>query len=172
MKKRVLLTSFITTVVLVLFCGLFAIPGQFATIKQGEYSAYEVIFYFANRNGINYLAENCSGRPSAAGIIALIFMLLAVVSFIFQKKSLSLPLLGSICVLLAGILFVSMNLWMAVIYRQIVVELHWLTYVAGAVMILLGGYLLYVTIRALREESHLIGATKSQQYSYLKSNKK
>lgn len=173
MKKRVFLTSIITICVLVISCGLLALPGQFATIKNIPLSGYEFIFFYKDVDGINYLAKNVTdARASAAGIIGLLFILFALVCLVFNKKSSLLALMGGVFTALSGLMFILMNLWAVSIYHKTPVELSWVTYVIGGLFIVLGALLIFVGVKALKEENLLLNAPKSKQYSYINSNKK
>ena len=118
MKKRVFLTSIITIAVLVVSCILLLIPGQFATIKGQGYNGYEIIFRFSNIDGVNYLEKNNVGsHASVAGILGLVFILLALTALIASFKSAVLPIIGGVLTLLAGAMFMSMNLTINVVYN-------------------------------------------------------
>ncbi len=171
MKKRVMLTSIITVVVLVIALGLLAIPGQFAKFGSYSYSGYETLFAFKVIDGKNYHTDNYGGRPSSLGIIALVLIVLGGLCLIFNKKSKALPLLGGICLSISGLFFLLMSLSLATIYKR-GIELYWETYVIGGIVLLLGAYLIYLGIIYVREDKKITSQTKSQQYSYLKSNKK
>lgn len=170
MKKRVFLTSIITIAILVASCLLLILPGQFATIKGQAYSGYEVIFHYANIDGINYLAENNPNTSAiVTGILGLVFILFAFVSLIFAKKSTALPIIGGSFSFLAGLMFITMQLALNVMYKGLG-ELRWVSYLIGSLLIVFGVILVVLGAFAVKEES-TVAATK-QNYSYLKSNKK
>lgn len=169
MKKRVFLTSIITIAVLVVSCILLIIPGQFATIKGQGYNGYEVIFHFSNIDGINYLADNNPGsRASVAGILGLVFILFALASLIPSRKSPVLPIVGGAFTLLAGAMFMSMNLTINVVYNGRG-ELNFVPYLVGALLLFFGAALIILGAFNVKEQSKVINAKK--EYSYLKSNK-
>ena len=177
MKKRVFLTSVITIAVLVLTCGLLAIPGQFANIVSKNFSGYEVIFRYADIGGINYLEKNVAdSRASVAGILTLVFILFALVSLVYsviskdEEGKMPTAILGGSCALISGIIFLTMYLWMAVIYKGSF-ALHWLTYVTGAFITILGIALIVFGIMGIKENRASLGS-KSVKYNYLKTNKK
>lgn len=172
MKKRVFLTSIITIAVLVACCLLLIIPGQFATIGRG-YSGYEVIFHCSMVDGINYLAKNNPDtRASASGILGLIFILFAFVSSLFSikliKKNTALPILSGALTFIAGIMFISMNLSMNIIYKG-KAQLGFVTYLIGGLLLFFGALLIVLGIFLVKEEAK--SYTASRQYSYIKSNK-
>lgn len=171
MKKNAFIASMVALALVVVAVGLLAIPFGFASKVPYDYSGFEVIFHYGLRDGIDALGRNTpNARASVANIIALVFAALAVVSYAFNKKSTVLSLLGGICSGLAGLFFLSNELWIAVAYKNAQLVLGWMTYVVGVILVVASVGTIFHAVKALNEEKQVI-ETK-QNYSYLKSNKK
>ena len=148
----------------VLAIGLVFVPGFAHYGNNAEmYSGFQAIFYIPQ-----YLQDNTTnGRASVAGIIALILLVLAIPSYVFHKKSSALLLLGGILNTVAGILFLLMDFWFKIIYRGQAVNIDFMTYLIGAMVLIVGGLTIYTAILLLLEEKK--NPVKSNKYSYIKN---
>lgn len=177
MKKRVLLTSVIAISILVLSICLLLLPGQFAVAGDRAnalncLNGFELFFNFKINGDKNYLNENYGGRVSAAGIIILIITLLSIVATYFQKKSSSLTILAGALDCVIGLMYLLMNIWVKLCgYRYNLIYLSWVTYVNGAIILLLGAYLIYFGVRLYQEEVKGSLGQNAVKYNYLKEKK-
>ena len=168
MQKNIKLFSFVGIVLALVVVGLLFIP-QFVRLGSANYNGYQMIFAYVT-GGFNTIRKQYTeARASAALIIALVLMLFSMVSLAFQQKSSLLSLFGGLFLGIAGILFLLTPVWMLIIYNAgRPLEVKWLPYVVGGVMLAYGAFLTYLAIMRLREEKNALSAPKSHQYSYLK----
>lgn len=162
----------ISLVVIVLALAALFIPQSFINFQGGaerSFSGVEAIFNFNWPIGKDWgwLANNIKGRVSVAGIIFVVISLLAFVCYLFAKKSNSLKLFGGILETLAGIMLLSMQLWMFIVYPQKSPSVLWVAYVFGALLLVVGALGIYAAILDLKEEK--IQAYSKKSYSYLKN---
>ena len=171
MFKNTKLFSIIGIVLILVTVGVLFIP-QFVELKGVSYNGYNYIFCYHKVDGINYFASNALGfnskaKPSAAGIIALVSLLIAGASLLFQQKSSLLSLFGGLFLAIAGLLFVLTPVWLLVIYNT-AIEAKWLAYVIGGILLAYGAFLIFLAVLRLRDEKNALSAPKSHQYSYIK----
>ena len=174
MHKNIKLFAYAGIALILATVGLLFVPA-FARLNDTYLlSGYNFIFGFYYMKGnysFNYLAQNVlqqeDGKVSAAGIITLICLFFSLVSLVFHKKSSVLSLLGGLFLAIAGILLLCTPLWATVIYNGKVTA-YWLAYVLGGVLLVYGGFVVYLAIMILRDEKNELSKPKSQQYSYLK----
>lgn len=173
MNKRVVFTSFnsmiVALAIMALTCIFLALPEQFASIQGIKCSGYEVLFNYKNIGGINYLNDNVGGRVSAVIFIILVLMVASAASLIFHKKDPTLTLIGGVLNAINGFLFLMMRIWLAVIYPSKAVSMNWVSYVSGALLLIIGGWLIYLGIREIINAKTEAIQKKAQSYNYLKN---
>lgn len=171
MHKNIKLFAYAGIALILATVGLLFVPAFANLFGYTHLSGYNFIFGYLEKGGINYLAKNAlgqdDGKVSAAGIITLICLFFSLVSLVFHKKSSVLSLLGGLFLAIAGILLLCTPLWATVIYNGKVTA-YWLAYVLGGVLLVYGGFVVYLAIMILRDEKNELSKPKSQQYSYLK----
>lgn len=179
MKNKRSIVVLFSLAVIVLTLVFFALPGQFATIynshndfEGADLSAmggYEFIF-----GGSKYVQNNCyAGKAmvSASGIAFIVLIVLAVVCYVFQKKSSALLLLAGIIMLVATILLFCVKGWindLEVNHQGSSVGL-WVPYLCASLLALSTIATLYVAISELVIESRQPYTPKKESYSYLKN---
>ena len=177
MKNRLALVSIASLIVIVISYGLLAIPGQFVgmfndgklfPVQGSSIAGYEYIFHCVQKIGDNENPFFSSGRASAAGIMAVIFMFFACGSFALHKKSTALPLLGGILETLSGFFFVMTTPFACLCYPDKISSIRamWLPYVLGSVMVVLGLLAIYFSVVELKKEKVTLASKGG--YSYLK----
>ena len=153
--------------------GLLAIPNSFAVVTRGYYqlNGYEWAFAFkfkeAGVNGLRKAVPNA--RCSGLAIAAMVMILLSVPLNIIYKKSALYEFLAGLLLAVGGILFLLMTISGAVIYSG-EYKILWVTYVIGALLLVAGAAVMYVSVLLLRDEKKALLAPKSQEYSYLNKN--
>ncbi len=162
----------ISLVVIVLALAALFIPQSFVNFQgsaERSYSGIEAIFNFnwPINSEWGWLKNNIKGRASAAGIIFIILSVFAFLSYAFSKKSNSLKLFGGILNTLDGIILLSMELWMLIVYPQKAAVVLWMPYVFGALLLIIGALGIYGAIIDLKEEKYQVYSKKG--YSYLKN---
>lgn len=162
----------ISLVVVALALASLFIPQSFVNFQgsaERSYSGIEAIFNFnwPINSEWGWLKNNIKGRVSAAGIIFIVFSVLAFLSYLFSKKSNSLKLLGGILNAIDGIILLSMELWMLIIYPQKAAVVLWAPYVFGALLVIVGALGIYGAIVDLKQEKYQAYSKKG--YSYLRN---
>lgn len=175
MKNKLGLISMISFVVILVSFALFAIPGQFimlygfnSSVPGTSLAGYEYFFHIIQ--GIGDSGTNqwfADGRPSATGIMIVIFLGLALPCFFFNKKSTALPLLGGILEILAGFFLLMTNPFSHLIYKKLgTLGASWVPYLTGSLILLLGIAALFASIAELKKEKVVLESKGG--YSYLK----
>ena len=177
MKNKLALVSILSVVVILVSYGLLAIPGQFVGMfgsnglfnqEGASIAGYEYIFHCIHKIGDNENALFASGRASAAGIMAVIFMFFACGSFALYKKSTALPLLGGILEFFSGFFFVMTTPFACLCYPDKIscIRAMWIPYLIGSLMLLLGLIAIAVSVVELKKEKATLASKGG--YSYLK----
>ena len=168
MKEKLFkIIPFVSIAVVALAFGFIFIPHSFVMFNSNfslySYSGLQV-FFLANK----FFRENFTeARVSAAGIVTIVFMVLAVVANAFANKQSVFKLLAGILTSLSGIMLLSMELWMLIIYPTSSPVVLWAPYVGGALCLIAGGLTIWAAIEWLvKEKNAPVTGTKS--YSYLK----
>ena len=172
MKQRVISTSIVVALVIVaLTCVFLTLPNQFAQIRGTFYSGFETLFnYGENGNaGFNYLHENVGGRVSVSYIFIIVFTLGAIASLLNYKKGSGLVILSGSLFSITGLMYFMMRIWLTIVYGVNINSMNWVTYVNGALLLLLGAWLIYLGVKSYQEEKNHLMETKAQKYSYLKN---
>ncbi len=167
-----MLTSIVVALVVVaLTCVFLTLPNQFAQIRGTYYSGFETLFnYGENGNaGFNYLHENVGGRVSAAYILIIIFTIGAIASLLANEKGSAMVIISGSLFALTGLMYFMMRIWLTNIYSSNVNSMSWVTYVNGALLVLLGAWLIYLGIKTYQDEKTQLMENKAQKYSYLKN---
>ncbi len=166
-----MLTSIIVALVVVaLTCVFLALPSQFAEIRGSYYSGFETLFNYARKGDtINYLHDNVGGRVSVSYIFIIVFTLAAIASLLAYKKGSVMLIISGSLFALTGLMYFMMRIWLTIVYGSNVNSLCWSSYVNGALLVLLGAYLIYLGVKFYQEEKAKMLETKAQKYSYLKN---
>lgn len=175
-RKVVVLFAF-ATIVLTLI--LFALPNQFVSIinqkdllgtDPSRMGGFEFIF-----GGSKYcrglMGDVDKAIVSASGIAFLVLLILAVVCYVFNKKSTALLLLAGIIMLVATILLFSVKSWIDKGYAKYngsSVGL-WVPYLSASLLALATCGTFYVAIKDLIKESRQPYSKQKESYSYLKN---
>ena len=162
--------------VAVITFGLLAIP-HFLRLGNAYYSGYEMIFrakLMIDHNGdiFNYLASNGNYSVCVIGIIALVFTLLSGLSFLFDKNSSALDIIGGIMLLISSVIFLAMQGWAVICYKDPEFATNGIleiAYIIGALQLVAGALMTYKGFALLKEEKN---NPKTVGYSYLKKNSK
>ena len=171
LKRKVLLTGLVSLIILAVSFGLLAIPQFMQFNGKLQYSASGYEFFFNCASDL----YNGATRPtsvSGLGIACIVVMGLAVVSSVvavlFSKEGSAFILFGGLLNVAAAIMFFCMSLSRDKVYDKFrsLVDVGWVTYVIGGLLMLAGLLCLYVSVRLILQEKKAI-ATK-QSYSYLK----
>ena len=176
-KTKIVVYFSLAAIVLTLI--LFAIPGSFAALYNVKndptrMGGYEFIF-----GGSTYTRNNCQGGPtvdgaaviSGSGIAFLVLLVLAVVCYVFHKKSSALLLLAGVLMLVATIMLFCVKPWIDASYKYFTgssVGL-WVPYLSASFLALGTCGTLYVAIKQLIDESKTPYTPKKESYSYLKN---
>ncbi len=156
--------NWIAVGVCVLTFGLLFIPTW--VFRNQDSMGYVLIF-----RASSYLYNNNLGRPSAAGIIALILTLLALICFIFARKSSGLKMVGGYLLLISGILFVTMQGWVILIYTTVMSDgnvIGWPIYLIAVLQIIAA--LIMIVLGHLEYNQEKTRMYTSSGYSYLKAS--
>ena len=182
MKNKAKIVVIFSLAAIILTLILFAIPGQFVsiwnkTLADGidptRMGGYEFIF-----GGSTYVRNNCGGptvdRPavvSGAGIAFLVLLVLAVVCYVFYKKSSALLLLAGIIMLVATIMLFCVKSWIDACWPKHAENSVglWVPYLMASFLALSTIGTFYVAIMTLKEESKQPYTPKKETYSYLKN---
>ncbi len=154
---------FIGLGLIVLTIGLLFIPGSFVAYGNVSFGGMESIFS-ANK----YFTDNFSnGNVNGGAIAALVMLVLAAPCLLLNKKSSALLLLAGILEALAAIMFLSMQLWVIIAYPKVLTVIY-MSYILGALQLIVAAATIYVSVLRLKEEKNHVGSAK-QSYSYLKN---
>ena len=175
-KSRVVILFALATIVLTLV--FLALPGQFvslipnASVSKGAMGGYEFIFG-GSVEARNMQAHGSDGASlvSASGISFLVLLVIAVVCYVFSKKSSALLLLAGIVMLVATILLFCVKAWLDKSYTRYVdssVGL-WVPYLSASLLALSTCATFYVAITSLIKEARQPYSPKKETYSYLKN---
>ena len=167
MEKKVKLIGLISIVAIVLACGLLAIP-QFIVPHDypslGSISGYQFFFHAV---GDNYANNAHFDGVSGLGITSIVLMALALVSYLFSVKSSAFLMLGGIFNVATSILYFAMEASKKRRYAYPdFVNVGWVSYVVGALLVLTGLLSIYFAFRSMQKEKKEIATKKS--YSYIK----
>lgn len=167
LKDKVTLVVIASLIAIVLTFGLLALPGQFIVNSVSgvdrSLSGYQFFFHAVNED--TYVWSN---GVSGSGIAAIVLMGLAICSYVFYKKSSTLILLGGVFNVTTAILYFAMEANKNEVYGswRSLVNVGWVAYVAGALLVLTGLLSIYVAIRLFMKEKKQLSDKRS--YSYLK----
>ena len=157
--------------VIVLSAIFLALPGQFATYHYSPYAASGYEFFF-NTITHEYNSVKLGNGIIGSGIAILILFVFGIASICLGKKSSFFVLLASIFNLVPAILFFCMENQAKSHYPAYVFEgkpiCGWVTYVCGALLILVALYLGYKAVRMMINEVKHPSAPKGPSYNYLK----
>lgn len=145
---------------------LLALPTW--TFRSETLLGYQLIF-----RADDYLYNNNLGRPSAAGIIALILTLFAAISFIFGGKNSGYKLFGGYTLLISSLLLFCMQGWAIIIYRTnygAFNDVGWAFYVIASLQFIIA--LVEIVLGHMEYSQEKSKMYKSSGYSYLKSKEK
>ena len=168
MEKKVRLIALISIAAIVLAAGLLAIP-QF--IVPNNYPTLESIsgyqFFFHAVDEVYENKAHISG-VIGLGIASIVLMVLALASYVFFKKSSAFVMLGGIINVATSVLFFMMEVSKKQVYGTFrsFVNVGWVAYVIGAILILTGLASIYYSFRSMQQEKKDIANKKN--YSYLK----
>lgn len=178
MKDKAKFVVLFSLVAIVLTLVLFAIPEQFAqlipngSVTKGAMGGYEFIFG-GTQEARNLQAHAVDGGAlvSGAGIAFIVLLVLAVVCYVFHKKSSALLLLAGIIMLVSTIMLFCVGSWIDKLYTRYTetsVAL-WVPYLGASLLALATIGTFYVAIVALIKESKQPYTSKKESYSYLKN---
>ena len=158
---------FVSIAVLVLAFGFIFIPHSFVMFRENfaqySFSGFEV-FFLANQ----YFTDNIStATVSAAGIITISFLVLAVVANVFANKASFLKLIAGILTSVTGFMFMAMQLWMLFKYASYTPVALWIPYINGTFLLACGGLTIWGAVDLLVKEKNA-PFTANKSYSYLK----
>ena len=148
--------------VAVITFGLLAIP-HFLRLGNAYYSGYEMIFrakLMIDHNGdiFNYLANNGNYSVCVIGIIALVFTLLSGLSFLFDKNSSALDIIGGIMLLISSVIFLAKQGWAVICYKDPEFATNGIleiAYIIGALQLVAGALMTYKGFALLKEEKNI-----------------
>ena len=171
MEKNLRLITYISLAVIVLSAGLLAIPYFLVPIQSSYGTVYSPIsgyqFFF---NAIDDRLSNLLHPTgvSGLGIASIVLMVLALASFIFARKSSALSMLGGLLNVATSVLFFAMEASKNHVYgaQRSFINLTFMTYVIGALLVLSGLASIYFSFRSMQQEKKQIAS--KQSYSYLK----
>ena len=175
-KHTVVVLFALATIVLTLV--FLALPGQFvslipdASVSKGAMGGYQFIFG-GSIEARNMQAHAVDGAAlvSAHGIAFLVLLVIAVVCYVFSKKSSALLLLAGIVMLVATILLFAVKGWVNDLYDRYTgssVGL-WVPYLSASLLALATCATFYVAITTLIKEARQPNTPKKQTYSNLKN---
>ena len=178
MKDKARIIVLFSLVAIALTLVLFAIPEQFAElipngkVTKGAMGGFEFIFG-GTQEARNLQAHAVDGAAlvSGAGIAFLVLLVLAVVCYVFYKKSSALLLLAGILMLVSTIMLFCVGDWINKLYTRYVetsVGL-WVPYLGASLLALSTLGTLYVAVTSLIKESRQPYTPKKETYSYLKN---
>lgn len=170
LTKNLAKISLVALGILIVSIGLLFVP-YFYKLNTFQFNGYEFIFHFSAYGEYLIHDKAQNAQASGAGITALVFMLIALVSFIFSKKSSALSLLGGISITMSGIFFLVMQGWAVIDYKLPAGDTNqilFIAYVIGALQFLVGVIAIAGSIFKIKEEK--VEISKST-YSYLKNKK-
>ena len=178
---------------IVLTLLLMLLPGQFADLKTvsiayNKLNGYEFLFNFKRIEGEvvhpgyycinNALPDKAKALPAAIAIIVL--FVVAIASLVLYKKSSALFLLGGVAEVVSSIFFFAMEASVnkfydskvsTTIYGEAKFEpvILWVSYLAGALLLLAGAYVIYKAILVMKDEvKHPQAQAGGPTYNYLK----
>ena len=174
MDKKVRLLAIASIAVIALVCGLLAIPQFILPVYKIEgwlepISGYQFFFHAVSTN---YEKNSHMNGVSGLGIASIVLMALALVSYLFSKKTSALVMLGGLLNIATAILFFCMEASKKHVYGTgySLVNVGWIAYVVGALFILNGLVAVYVSVKTMMGEKKQITEQKNS-YSYLKKNR-
>ena len=157
---------------------LFAIPEQFAelipngTVTKGAMGGFEFIFGGTQEaRNLQAHAVDGSALVSGAGIAFIVLLVLAVVCYVFYKKSSALLLLAGILMLVSTIMLFCVGSWINKLYTRYTetsVGL-WVPYLSASLLALATVGTFYIAVTSLIKESRQPYTPKKETYSYLKN---
>ncbi len=178
MKDKVRLAVIISLSAIVLSLVFFAIPEQFASLipnassAKGAMGGFEFIFGGTQEaRNLQAHAVNGAALVSGAGIAFLVLLVLAVVCYVFYKKSSALLLLAGIIMLTMTIMLFCVKGWVDTLYTRYTgssVGL-WVPYLSASLLAVGTICTFYVSITELIKESREPISQKKETYSYLKN---
>ena len=178
MKDKARLVVIISLCAIVLTLVLFAIPEQFAQLipnaktAKGSMGGFEFIFG-GTQEARNLQAHAVDGASlvSGIGIAFIVLLVLAVVCYVFYKKSSALLLLAGIIMLVATIMLFCVKSWIDKLYTRYTGDSVglWVPYLGASLLAISTVATLYVAIVSLVKESRQPYSPKKESYSYLKN---
>lgn len=161
--------------VIVLVAILLALPGQFAHYGLvGDDYTYKLSGYqFFFNTYTNVLGNQIGASVVGGGIAIVVLTPFAIASIILGKKSSFFVLLASIFNLVMAILFFTMENASRSAYPSMPVyegkaAMGWVTYLSGALLILVALYLGYKAVMMMKDEIKHPTQPKGPSYNYLK----
>ena len=172
MDKKVRLLAITSIAVIALACGLLAIPQFIVPVNYdslGSISGYQFFFHAVDTR---YETNSHMSGVSGLGIASIVLMALALLSYLFSKKTSALVMLGGLLNIATAILFFCMEASKKHVYGfgHTLVSVGWIAYVVGALLILNGLVAVYVSVKTMMGEKKQITEQKNS-YSYLKKNR-
>lgn len=169
MEKKIRLVVYASIAAIVLSLGLLAIP-QFIVPNDvpvlGSISGYQFFFHAVSET---YEKNSHIQGVSGLGIASIVLMALALSSYLFSKKTSALVMFGGLLNVATAILFFAMEASKKHMYGAYYsfVNVGWIAYVIGALLMLTGLASLYGAFRLMQLEKKQI-TTQKNTYSYLK----
>ena len=168
MEKKVRLIALISLGSIILAFGLLAIPQFIIPNNNPSLEAISGYQFFFHAVSTVYENNSHMSGVSGLGITSIVLMVLALASYLFYKKSSALVMLGGLLSVATAILFFAMEASKKNIYGTFrsFVNVGWVAYVIGALLILTGLASIYYSFRSMQKEKKEIATKKN--YSYLK----
>lgn len=173
--RKVVVWFALATIVLTLI--LFAIPGSFAVIipeanipeVRGAMGGYQ--FIFGGSEYYRTVLNDGNAMLSSIGIAFLALLVVAVVCYVFHKKSSALLLLAALVMLVDTIMLFCVKSWIVKVYVHYSGSCvgSWVPYLCASLLALATIATFYIAIVSLIKESRQPYTPKKETYSYLKN---
>lgn len=141
----------------------FIVPNDYPTLTS--ISGYQFFFH-----AVSEAYEKNAGMNgvSGLGIASIVVMALALCSYVLAKKSSAFLMLGGLFNVASSIMFFAMEASKKHVYgaKHTFVNVGWVSYVIGALLILTALASIYFAFRSMQSEKKDL--TNKKSYSYLK----